>query len=160
MTRTTLASTALGAATLSVALWGATFANAQTAPVPAETVARTFMAATQSQDRQAALKLLDERVSISFADQAAQGGHGEGQPFVIGYLDGLFYGQRAVSVEGGADAQGAMLKGATVRFMAHDARHDHYAIDVEVKNARVVRVTVRQQPQASVGQAVASLDPS
>jgi len=120
-----------------------------------ETVARTFIAATQAQDRQAVLELLDKRVSIQFPATAAQAGHGEGQPFVIGYLDGLFYGQRAVSLDTGA------LRGGAVRFLAHDASfHDTYAIDVEVKNQHVVRVTVNRQPQASLGDAVASLDPS
>jgi hypothetical protein len=124
---------------------------------PSETVARTFIAATQAQDRQAALQLLDKQVSIQFPGQAAsQAGHGQGQPFVIGYLDGLFYGERAVSVEGG----GAMREGS-VRFLAHDAsQHDRYAIDVEVKNSRVVRVTVKVEPEAPAEQAVALLNPS
>jgi hypothetical protein len=131
--------------------------QAQTAPAPAaagdETVARTFIAATQAQDRQAVLKLLDEKVSIQFPGAT---GHGEGQPFVIGYLDGLFYGQRPVSLDGGDSPR----EGA-VRFMAHDAgSHARYAIDVEVKDQRVVRVTVHLEPQASVNQAVAALDPS
>jgi opacity protein-like surface antigen len=161
MTRANLATAALAAAVLSTAPLAAAHAQPVADGAPAETVARTFIAAAQSQDRQAALKLLDKKVSISFTGesltgQAAQPGHGEGQPFVIGYLDGLFYGQRAVSVEDGGAA-----RGATVRFMAHDARfHDHYAIDVEVKDAHVIRVTVHLEPQASVGQAVASLGPS
>jgi hypothetical protein len=121
-----------------------------------EAVARTFIAATQAQDRQAVLQLLDKKVSIQFPGDSSQAGHGEGQPFVIGYLDGLFYGQRAVSLDGG----GAQRDG-TVRFLAHDARfHDHYAIDVEVRNQHVVRVTVNLEPQASVGEAVATLGPS
>jgi hypothetical protein len=132
-------------------------ARAQPAPSqsPGETVARTFIAATQAQDRQAVLQLLDKKVSIQFPATAAQAGHGEGQPFVIGYLDGLFYGQRPVSLDGGAP------RGGAVRFLAHDASfHDTYAIDVEVKNQHVVRVTVNRQPQAAVGDTVAALDPS
>jgi hypothetical protein len=132
--------------------------SAQARPVDAaagETVARTFIAATQAQDRQAVLQLLDAKVSIQFPATAAQAGHGEGQPFVIGYLDGLFYGQRAVSLDTGA------LRGGSVRFLAHDASfHDTYAIDVEVKNQHVVRVTVNRQPQASLRDTVAALDPS
>jgi hypothetical protein len=132
-------------------------ARAQSAPSQSqgETVARTFIAATQAQDRQAALQLLDKRVSIQFPDGAAQAGHGEGQPFVIGYLDGLFHGQRPVSLDRSAS------RGGAVRFLVHDAGfHDTYAIDVEVKNQHVVRVTVNRQPQASVGDTVAALDPS
>ena len=117
---------------------------AQAQPVqPTDAVARTFMTAARSQDRQAALQLLDEKVSIQFPGQSIQG-HGEGQPFVIGYLDGLFYGQRGVSLDGGATA-----KGGVMRFLGHDADfRETYAIDVEVKNQHVVRVTVNLQKTA------------
>jgi hypothetical protein len=127
--------------------------SAAPSTAPNEAVARTFIAATQAQDRKAALNLLDEKVSIQFPGSS---GHGEGQPFVIGYLDGLFYGQRAVSLEGGD-----LDRGGAVRFLAYDAsRHDHYAIDVEVKDQHVVRVTVRIEPETATHQAVAALDPS
>ena len=99
--------------------------------------------ALQAQDRQAVLQLLDKRVSIRFPGQAAEAEHGQGQPFVIGYLDGLFYGERAISVDSGAAAQGGAF-----RFLAHDASlHDRFALDVEVRNSRVVRVTVNRAPQ-------------
>jgi hypothetical protein len=133
-------------------------ASAQTAkPAPGEEVARTFIAAAQAQDRQAALQLLDKKVSIQFPGQASDGhGQGQGQPFVIGYLDGLFYGERGVSLDGG----GAAREGG-VRFTAHDAsQHDRYVIEVEVKNSRVVRVKVNLEPQAPAQQAVALLNPS
>lgn len=132
-------------------------AHAQAAkPTPGEDVARTFIAATQAQDRQAALLLLDKKVSIQFPGQAAEDGHGQGQPFVIGYLDGLFYGERGVSLDGGGAA-----RDGSVRFMAHDASlHDRYVIDVAVKNSRVVRVTVNLEPQTPAPQAVALLNPS
>jgi hypothetical protein len=148
LARATLVAAALTALPLSAA-------QAQ-APAPGEAVARTFIAAAQAQDRQAALQLLDKKVSISFPGQSPQTGHGEGQPFVIGYLDGLFYGQRAVSLDGG----GAAREGA-VRFLAHDTRlHDRYVIDVEVKNNHVVRVAVNLEPQAPADQTVALLNPS
>jgi len=144
LVRAAAAATALLALPLAV--------HAQSSIPPGESVARTFIAATQAQDRQAVLKLLDEKVSIQFPGQA---GHGEGQPFVIGYLDGLFYGRHAVSLDG----EDSGRDGAT-RFMAHDAAsHDHYAIDVEVRGQHVVRVTVRVEPQAAASQAVASLGP-
>ena len=150
------ASSSVRAVLAAVAVMAAPLAaQAQPADANGETVARTFIAATQAQDREAVLQLLDKRVSIQFPATAAQAGHGEGQPFVIGYLDGLFYGQRAVSLDTGA------LRGGSVRFLAHDASfHDTYAIDVEVKNQHVVRVTVNRQPQASLGDTVAALDPS
>jgi len=123
---------------------------------PNEDVARTFIAATQAQDRQAALLLLDKKVSIQFPGHAAEDGQGQGQPFVIGYLDGLFYGERGVSLDGGGDAQAG-----AVRFTAHDAsQHDRYVIEVEVKNSRVVRVKVNLEPHAPAPQAVALLNPS
>ncbi len=152
MTRTSLLSVLSAAAVLSLPM----AVHAQTAAKPGVAVAGAFIAPTQAQDRQAALQLLDKKVSIQFTGGSAQAGHGEGQPFVIGYLDGLFYGQCPVSLDGGGAQQGAVM-----RFHAHDAGyHQHYAIDVEVRNERVVRVTVNVEPTASVGQAVASLDPS
>jgi hypothetical protein len=148
--RAALTAAALAALPLSAAHAEATKAG------PNETVARTFIAATQAQDRQAALQLLDKQVSIQFPGQSAQAGHGQGQPFVIGYLDGLFYGERAVSLDGGG-----AVRASSVRFLAHDAgQHDRYAIDVEVRNSRVVRVTVNIEPQGPADQAVALLNPS
>jgi hypothetical protein len=123
---------------------------------PNATVAGAFMAAAQTQDRRAALELLDEQVSIQFPSRssAAHQGHAEGQPFVIGYLDGLFNSQRALSLDGDATA-----RGGAVRFLAHDARsNDRYAIDVEVRDQHVVRVTVKLEGAGD--QTVASIDPS
>ncbi len=146
MTRTfTSAAVALAALALSVP------AFAQDAARPDANVAGAFMAAAQAQDRQTTLQLLDEQVSIQFPGRAAASqGHGEGQPFVIGYFDGLFYGQRAVSLD-----NGFAPKGEVVRFHAHDA-HDRYAIDVEVKGNRVVRLTVNRETDAPAGQIVAT----
>ena len=158
MTRTFLTSKAqiARAAVTAAAVLALPLSAAHAQTPSGEAVARTFIAATQAQDRQAVLQLLDKKVSIQFPGSAARAGHGQGQPFVIGYLDGLFYGQRAVSLDGG----GAQRDG-TMRFLAHDASfHDHYAIDVEVRNQHVVRVTVNLQPPASVGEAVATLGPS
>ncbi len=133
-------------------------AHAQSVTAPNEAVARTFIAAAQAQDHKAALQLLDDKVSIRFAGAASRSGYGEGQPFVIGYLDGLFDGQHAVSLDGAAAYTG---HDGAVRFTAHDARfHDHYAIDVEVKDQHVVRVTVNLEPQAGSATTVAALDPS
>ena len=145
---TNLARAALTAAALAILPLAA---HAQ----PTDAVAKTFIAAAQSQDRQAALQLLDKRVSIQFPGDAALAGHGEGQPFVIGYLDGLFYGQRGVSLDGGGAP-----KGGVVRFLGHDADfRETYAIDVEVKNQHVVRVTVNLQ-KATVAQAAPGPNPS
>jgi hypothetical protein len=121
------------------------------------TVAGAFMAAAQAQDRRAALQLLDEQVSIQFPSRSsvARQGHAHGQPFVIGYLDGLFDSQRALSLDGGSTA-----RAGAVRFLAHDTRsNDRYAIDVEVRDEHVVRVTVNLEG-AATDQTVASLDPS
>jgi hypothetical protein len=154
MTHKYLSAAVLAAA---IAILPASAALAQTAN-PNATVAGAFMAAAQAQDRRAALELLDEQVSIQFPSRSsiAHQGHAQGQPFVIGYLDGLFDSQRALSLEGDAT-----YRGGAVRFMAHDARsNDRYAIDVEVRNAHVVRVTVKLEGAAAAGQTVAALDPS
>ena len=149
MTRAfTSAAVALAALALSVPA----FAQEEAA-APDATVAGAFMAAAQAQDRQTTLQLLDERVSIQFPARAAGQGHGEGQPFVIGYFDGLFYGRRAVSLD-----NGFAPKGEVVRFHAHDAHH-RYAIDVEVKDNRVVRLTVNREDDAPAGQVVAVAAP-
>ena len=96
-------------------------------------------AAARTQDRKATLSLLAADVSIEFPT-----GRGEGQPFVIGYLDGLFDADRGLSL----DSAGA--EGDSVRFLAHEDRsQDRYAIAVEVRNHQVVKVTVNQeQPRA------------
>ena len=154
MTRSYLSAAAL-AAVLAVLPVSAAFAQDHQANA---TVAGAFMAAAQAQDRHAALELLDEQVSIQFPSRssAAHQGHAEGQPFVIGYLDGLFDSQRALSLDGGSTA-----RGSAVRFLAHDARsNDRYAIDVEVRDEHVVRVTVNLEGASASGQTVASLDPS
>lgn len=154
MTHKYLSAAALAAA---IAILPASAALAQTANANT-TVAGAFMAAAQAQDRRAALELLDEQVSIQFPSRSsvAHQGHAEGQPFVIGYLDGLFDSQRALSLDGDAT-----FRGDAVRFMAHDARsNDRYAIDVEVRNEHVVRVTVKLEGAAAADQTVAALDPS
>ena len=153
MTRT-LSSVAVLAAAATLLL-PASGAFAQTSGKPSETVAGAFMAAAQAQDRQTVLRLLDESVSIQFPIRTTGQGHGEGQPFVIGYLDGLFYGQRAVSLDGDAGP-----RDGAVRFLAHDMQsHDRYAIDIEVRGEHVVRVTVNLESDAAAGQTVASLNP-
>lgn len=154
MTRTHLSAAVLAAA---IAILPASAALAQTAK-PNTAVAGAFMAAAQAQDRHAALQLLDEQVSIQFPSRssAAHQGHAEGQPFVIGYLDGLFDSQRALSLDSGSTPR----EGA-VRFLAHDTRsNDRYAIDVEVRNEHVVRVTVNLEGATAADQTVASVDPS
>jgi hypothetical protein len=147
MTRSYLSAAAM-AAVLAALPVSAAFAQDHQ---PNTTVAGAFMAAAQAQDRRAALQLLDEQVSIQFPSRAsgARQGHAEGQPFVIGYLDGLFDSQRALSLDGDAT-----LRGSAVRFL------DRYAIDVEVRDEHVVRVTVNLEGAAAADQTVASLDPS
>lgn len=120
---------------------------------PQKDVAGAFIAAAQAQNRQAALSLLAADVAIDFPTGANLGrqGHGEGQAFVIGYLDGLFDAGRGLSVDSAAP------EGDAVRFLAHENRsNDRYAIEVEVQNEQVVRVTVNLQDRA----ALAALDPS
>ena len=139
-----------------VLIAAAMIAAAATTPVSAEPqndVAGAFIAAAQSQDRKAALDLLAADVAIEFPTGANLGrqGYGEGQPFVIGYLDGLFAAERGLSVDSAApEADGA-------RFLAHDSRSsERYAIDVEVRNHQVVKVTVNLEDRA----ALAALDPA
>jgi hypothetical protein len=113
-------------------------ARAEAGAAPTD-VARAFMAAARAQDRQGVLQLLDREVLIEFPSAAADSriGQQQGQPFVIGYLDGLFDGERGLSLDG------TSVRGDAVRFLAHDARSKaRYVIDVQVKNQRVVRVTI------------------
>lgn len=113
---------------------------------PQKDVADAFITAAQTQDRKAVLNLLSTDVSIEFPT-----GRGEGQPFVIGYLDGLFDAQRGLALDGAA------ATGSTVRFLAHEGRSlDRYAIDVEVKDQHVVKVTVNREPSRPL----ASLSPA
>lgn len=102
---------------------------------PQKDVADAFMAAAKTQDRKAALSLLAADVSIEFPT-----GHAQGQPFVIGYLDGLFDAGRGLSLDSAA------ASGDSVRFLAHEGRsQDRYAIDVVVRDRQVVKVTVNLQ---------------
>lgn len=105
---------------------------------PQNDVADAFITAAKSQDHKAALDLLATDVSIEFPS-----GRGQGQPFVIGYLDGLFDADRGLSLDGVATV------GSTVRFQAHEEWSlDRYAIEVEVKDRHVVKVTVNlEQPR-------------
>ena len=119
---------------------------------PQKEVADAFIAAARTQDRKAALSLLAADVSIAFPAGADHGrqGYGEGQPFVIGYLDGLFGADKGLSVDSAA------LDGDAVRFLAHRPG-ERYAIDVEVRDHQVVKVTVNLEDQAAVA-ALASAD--
>jgi hypothetical protein len=120
---------------------------------PQKDVAGAFIAAAQAQDRKAALSLLAYDVAIDYPAGADLGrqGHGEGQAFVIGYLDGLFDAERGVAVDSAAP------DGDTVRFRAHKTRtNDRYAIEVEVQDHQVVKVTVNLEDRA----ALAALDPT
>jgi hypothetical protein len=135
------------AAVLAAAAAGAAAAE------PQRDVAGAFIAAAQAQDRQSALNLLAADVAIEFPAGANLGsqGYGEGQPFVIGYLDGLFDAERGLSVDSAAP------QGDAVRFLAHEHRsNDRYAIDVEVRNRQVVKVTVNLEDPA----ALAALEPA
>lgn len=114
---------------------------------PQTDVADAFITAARAQDRKAALSLLAADVSIEFPTGADLGrqGHGEGQAFVIGYLDGLFDSGRGMSLDSAAPL------GDAVRFMAHENRsNDRYAIDVEIRNRQVVKVTVNRQDRAAL----------
>ena len=131
-------------------LIAAVLAAAVTAPAaasaePQKEVADAFIAAARTQDRKAALSLLAADVSIAFPAGADHGrqGYGEGQPFVIGYLDGLFGADKGVSVDSAAP------DGDAVRFLAHRPG-ERYAIDVEVRGHQVVKVTVNLEDQAAV----------
>ena len=105
---------------------------------PQKDVADAFMAAAKTQDRKAALRLLAADVAIEFPT-----GRGQGQPFVIGYLDGLFDAGRGLSLDSAAAV------GDSVRFLAHEDRsRDRYAIDVQVKDHQVVKVTVNLRDRA------------
>ncbi len=124
-------------------------AFAQT-PTDASSVARAFLTAARGDDRPAVIRLLDEKVSVQFPDPASGVGEAEGRAFAIGYLDGLFHGQRAVSLDGAAaDADGA------VRIQAHDIRsRERYVIDLRIRDAHVVGLAVSHQAE---GQQLADL---
>jgi hypothetical protein len=137
------------AAILAAAVAGPSVAAAE----PQKDVAGAFIAAAQAQDRKAALSLLAYDVAIDYPTGADLGrqGHGEGQAFVIGYLDGLFDAEHGVAVDSAAP------EGDAVRFLAHKNRsNDRYAIEVEVQNRQVVKVTVNLEDPA----ALAALAPS
>jgi hypothetical protein len=142
------------AAILAAAVAGPGVASAEPQKLePKKDVAGAFIAAAQAQDRKAALSLLADDVAIDFPTGADLGrqGHGEGQAFVIGYLDGLFDAERGVSVDSAAP------EGDAVRFLAHKHRsNDRFAIEVEVQNRQVVKVTVNLEDPA----ALAALTPS
>ncbi len=112
-------------------------------PTDASSVARAFLAAAQGDDRPAVIRLLDEQVSVRFPDPASGEGEAEGRAFAIGYLDGLFHGQRAVTLDGAAaDADGA------VRIQAHDIRsRERYVIDLRIRGAQVVGLAVSHQAE-------------
>jgi hypothetical protein len=133
---------------LIAALMAAAVASPQIASAePQKDVAGAFIAAAQAQDRKAALSLLADDVAIDFPTGADLGrqGHGEGQAFVIGYLDGLFDAQSGLSVDSAAP------EGDAVRFLAHKNRsNDRYAIEVEVQDHQVVRVTVNLEDRAAL----------
>jgi hypothetical protein len=138
----------LSSAALAAVLTVATAATPMAAwAAPQTDVAGAFIAAAKTQDRKAVMDLLAEDVAIEFpagADKSQQG-YGEGQPFVIGYLDGLFDAKRGLLVDDAAPV------GDTVRFLAHDsASKDRYAIEVEVKNHQVVKVTVNVEDNRAV----------
>lgn len=114
---------------------------------PPKDVAGALILAAQTQDHKATLRLLADDVAIEFPTGADLGrqGYGEGQPFVIGYLDGLFDAGRGLSVDSVAPL------GDAVRFIAHENRSkDRYAIDVEVRDHQVVKVTVNVQDRATL----------
>jgi hypothetical protein len=114
---------------------------------PQKDVAGAFIAAAQAQDHRSALSLLAADAAIDFPAGADLGrqGHGEGQPFVIGYLDGLFDAERGLSLDRAAP------QGDAVRFVTHGRRsNDRYAIDVEVREHQVVKVTVNLQDRAAL----------
>lgn len=107
---------------------------------PQTDVADAFITAAKTQDRKAALDLLASDVSIEFPS-----GRGQGQPFVIGYLDGLFDADRGMSLDSAA------AEGDSVRFLAHEGRtSERYAIEVEVRDHHVVKVTVDQDQRAAL----------
>ncbi|HEY4032271.1 MAG TPA: hypothetical protein VGM25_18135 [Caulobacteraceae bacterium] len=141
------------AVTIAAILAGALSASAAASAEPRKDVADAFIAAAQAQDRQAALNLLAADASIAFPAGADRGrqGYGEGQPFVIGYLDGLFGAERGLSVDSAAP------EGDAVRFLAHEnrSRHERYAIDVEVEGHQVVKVTVNLQDEPAALAALA-----
>jgi hypothetical protein len=131
------------AAVMAAAVAAPRFASAE----PQQDIAGAFIDAAKAQDRQAALSLLAADVAIDFPTGADLGrqGHGEGQAFVIGYLDGLFDAESGLSVDSAA------RDGDAVRFLAHKSRsNDRYAIEVEVQDHQVVKVTVNLEDRAAM----------
>ncbi len=129
---------------LSLATLPAIAAHAQSASD--ESVARNFVQAAQSQDRQTALALLDPAVSIEFPVNEPVSGHAsaQGPAFVIGYFDGLFDGRR-YALDSTAVSQTA--EGGEVRFIAHDvASHALYGLDVEVRHQHIVKLKLDVTP--------------
>jgi len=108
--------------------------------------AEAFMTAAQTQDHKTALLLMDSQVEIQFPKPPGGGdgaGVGQGQPFVMGYLDGLFGADRELRIDNESP------RGDAVRFNAHDLRSlDPYMIDVVVRGGQVVKVTVAPGDQA------------
>jgi hypothetical protein len=128
---------------LIVAALALTGAPTPTAAAPSarptrEDVAMAFMAAAGARDHQAVLQVLASDVVIRFPSAQEAGGVGEarGKPYVLGYLDGL------VDSEPVARRVVAINRAAT-RFQTYDrnARPRH-SIDIEVRNHRVIAVTV------------------
>ena len=132
------------AAILAAAASGSASAEPRKAE-PQDDTAGAFIAAAQAQDHKSAIDLLAADAAIDFPTGADLGrqGHGEGQPFVIGYLDGLFDAGRGLSVDSAAP------EGDAVRFLAHRS-NDRYAIDVEVRDHQVVKVTVNLEDRAAL----------
>jgi len=115
--------------------------------------AEAFMTAIQTQDHKTALLMLDAKVLIQFpqAPGATAQGQGQGQPFVIGYLDGLFGADHELRVDSD------VARGDIIRFLAHDLRSkDPYVIDVVVRGSQVVLVNITQPPSPSGGSQAAA----
>ena|ERR1700761_7011304 len=103
-------------------------------------VAGAFMAAVRTQDRKAAIDLMDQDVAIHFPSKSGEMLAAEGQPFVIGYLDGVF------NAKGVSLAQATAADNGATRFHARDPRSGAgYAIDVQVRDHHVVALTVDQE---------------
>jgi hypothetical protein len=120
--------------------------------------AEAFMTAAQTQDHKTALLLMDTQVQIQFPKPPGGGDGtdvGQGQPFVMGYLDGLFGADRELRLDGDSP------QGDAVRFRAHDLRSlDPYVIDVVVRGGQVVKVTVVPGDQAGPSALAQSGGPS
>ena len=148
------------AAALGLALACVQGAAARTEPASDEAVAQSFVAAAKAQDRQTALNLLDQSVSIEFPVAASMDEHGraEGRAFVIGYFDGLFDGRRQFQLDSTAVAAGA--GGGDVRFLAHDVvSHEAYGLEVEVRHQLIVSLKVNMVPASQVPAEVSGAGP-